>query len=242
MVAPMSLPRAIVRPALVVVAVLLVAGCSGDDTSAGRPDNSAKDLLVSAKAAIDAADSAHFTITSADVPDGGTALVGGEGSAARPGQFEGSLEVSFGGTTATVKVISTDGTVYAQLPFASTYTETDPGQFGFGDPGRFMDPDDGVSNLLVEATEARLTGSSRIGSEVVQEVEASIPGTIVRDLLVSADPTQPVDATFSIVKKSGELRRAVVTGPFFDKDTESTFTIVLDRYGETVDIRAPSTG
>ncbi|MCY7372857.1 MAG: LppX_LprAFG lipoprotein [Spirochaetaceae bacterium] len=226
---------------LAFMAVLgLVAGCSGDSTA--TPDGNAEELLVSAKATIDSADSAHFTITSADVPEGGTALVGGEGSAARPGQFVGSLDVSFGGTTATVEVISTDGTVYAKLPFASAYAVTDPAQFGFGDPGRFMDPEDGVSNLLVKATDARLTGTSRIGSEVVQKVEASIPGTVVRDLIVSADPTKPVDATFSIVEKSGELRRAVVTGPFFDKEVESTFTIVLDRYGEKVDIRAPSTG
>jgi len=224
------------------VVVSLLAGCSGGDSGNGASDSGAKKLLASAKEVIDAADSAHFTITSADVPEGGTALVGGEGSAARPGQFEGSLEVSFGGTTATVEVISTDGTVYAKLPFSSAYAETDPAQFGFGDPGLFMDPDEGVSNLLVEATGARLTGTSRIGSEVVQDVEASIPGTVVRDLLVSADPKMPVDATFSIVTESGELRRAVVTGPFFDKDVESTFTIVLDRYGEEVDIRAPSTG
>ena len=224
------------------VVVSLLAGCSGEDSGNGAPDSGAKELLASAKEVIDAADSARFTITSADVPEGGTALVGGRGSAVRPGQFEGSLEVSFGGTTATVEVISTDGTVYAKLPFSSAYAETDPAQFGFGDPGLFMDPDEGVSNLLLKATGARLTGTSRIDSEVVQDVEASIPGTIVGDLLVSADPRMPVDATFSIVTESGELRRAVVTGPFFDKDVESTFTIVLDRYGEEVDIRAPSTG
>lgn len=228
--------------ALLTVAVALVSGCSSDDGSSGPPATSAKELLASAKETIDAADSVYFTITSADVPEGGTALVGGEGSAARPGQFEGSLEVSFGGTTATVEVISTDGVVYAKLPFTQAYAETDPAQFGFGDPGRFMDPDDGISNLLVEATAARRTGTSRLGDEVVRVVEASIPGTIVRDLLVSADPTVPVDATFSIEQASGQLRQAVVTGPFFDKDVDSTFTIVLDRYGEKVDIRAPSTG
>lgn len=239
----MRSPRPYVPLALTAVVVVLVAGCSGsEDEGPGAAADGAKELLVRSKEVIDAAESAHFTITSADVPEGGTALVGGEGSAARPAQFEGSLEVSFGGTTATVGVISTDGTVYAKLPFASAYAETDPAQFGFGDPGLFMDPDTGVSNLLVEATGARQTGNSRIGSEVVQEVEASIPGTVVRDLLVSADPTVAVDATFSIVAESGELRRAVVTGPFFDKDVESTFTIVLDRYGEKVDIRAPSTG
>ena len=37
-----------------------------------------------------------------------------------------------------------------------------------------------------------------------------------------------------IVKDSGELRRAVLKGPFFEKTVDSTFTLVLDQYGEKV--------
>lgn len=229
------------RQVLLLAGLVLVGGCS-DDGGAGASDPSAQELLARAKATLDAAPSAHFTLTSADVPPGGTALVGGEGRAARPAEFEGALEVAFGGSTATVEVVSTGGTVYAKLPFAQGYAVTDPAQFGFSDPGRFMDPSGGVSNLLVRATEAELTERSRIGGEVVQQVEAVIPGDVVQDLLVSADPATPVEATFGIVEGNGELRRAVVTGPFFRKGVRSTFTIVLDRYGEKVDIRAPSTG
>jgi len=229
-----------------VAILVLLAGCSGDDDSAkdgaATRGNPAEKLLTRAKATVDAAESAHFTVTSADVPEGGTALVGGEGVVARPGQFEGALEVLFGGSTATIDVVSVGGKVYAKLPFAPAYAVTDPAQFGFADPGRFMDPATGVSNLLVEATDPRLAGRARIGGEVVQEVEASVPGDVVEDLLVSADPTEPVAATFSIVERSGQLRKAVVAGPFFEKGVDSSFTIVLDRYDEKVDIRAPGTG
>jgi hypothetical protein len=229
----------------------LVAGCGGDggtDNATGRAAKlraqakaRATKLLVQAKATVDATPTAHFTITSAHVPPVGVVLLGGEGSAARPGKFKGALKVSLAGSQASVEVISTDGKVYAKLPFAAGFAITDPAQFGFSDPGKFMDPATGVSTLLVKATGARLAKKSRIGSEIVQQVTASIPGNVVQELLTSADPSVAVAATFSIVETSGQLRRAVVTGPFFQKGVSSTFTIELNRYGEKVDIRAPST-
>ena len=222
----------------IVLAALVVTGCS-EDTST---DQSAQELLASAKANLDKASSAHITLTSKDVPDTGTALRGGEGVAARPDQFQGSLDVFFAGTTASVDVVSTGGKVYAKLPFATDFAVADPAQFGFGDPGAFLNPDTGLTSLLVKTRDASVTGERRVGGEVVAEIEASIPGAVIDRLLTSADPATPVDATFRVVKTTGELRQAVVTGPFFQKDVDSTFTITLDRYGEKVDISAPSTG
>jgi hypothetical protein len=38
------------------------------------------------------------------------------------------------------------------------------------------------------------------------------------------------------------LRQVRLTGPFFQKGKDSTFTLVLDRYGEKVSISAPTAG
>jgi LppX_LprAFG lipoprotein len=220
---------------------LLVTGCGGGSGGGAAAADEGPARLAAAKAAVDAASSLHFTLTSTGVPATGTALVGGEGSAARPGRFQGDLKVLFAGTTATVGVVSVDGTVYAKLPFATGYAKTDPAQFGFADPGRFMDPATGISNLLVKATDVKVGKESRVGSDVVQEVTGTLPGMVVKDLLADADPSVPVAARFDVVKGSGQLRQAVLTGPFFAAGTPSTFTLVLDRYGEPVDIRAPTT-
>lgn len=222
----------------IVLAALAFTGCSGESAT----DREAPELLMRAKAQLDEAISAHLVITSKDVPQTGTALLGAEGVAARPDEFEGSLEVFFAGTTASIDVVSTGGQVYAKLPFASAFTVTDPAQFGFADPGIFLDPDTGLSSALIKTRDESVTGERRVGGEVVTDVDASIPGAVVDRLLPSADPAAPVAATFRVVQSTGELRQAVVTGPFFQKGVDSTFTITLDRYGERVDISAPSTG
>lgn len=224
-------------------AVGAITACSGaDSANSGARTDRASALLADAKKKLDSTDSLHFTLTTADVPDGSANLRGGEGSAARPDKFKGDIKVSFAGTTANVKVVSVGGKFYAKLPITAGYTEVDPKQFGVGDPGRYMQKDGGVSTLLVKAKDAKLGKKSRVNGEVVQEVHATIPGIVVSDLLTSADPTKPVTATFSIVEGSNELRKAVVTGPFFEKGVDSTLTIVLDRYGEKVDISAPKVG
>jgi lipoprotein LprG len=218
------------------VAPVLLVGCSGGSKV---PANAAPDLLAKAKQTIDATPSAHFDLTSGNVPPGRTSLIGGKGDVSRPAKFKGDLEVTFGSSSATVSVVSVGGKVYAKLPFAASYVPADPSQFGFGDPGRLMDPNAGLSTMLTKATDPQLGRKQRIGGEVVQEINATVPGQVVKDLLTSADPAKPVKATFAVVESTNQLRRVVVTGPFFQADTDSTFTMLLDRYGEKVDIRAP---
>ena len=48
-----------------------------------------------------------------------------------------------------------------------------------------------------------------------------------------------VPAVFGVDTATGQLREATLTGPFFDAATTSTYTVVLEKYGEQVDIRAP---
>ncbi len=225
----------LLAPAL--VAAALVAGCGG-----GGSGESADELLARAKTTLDEASSAHFVLSSENAPDSGTALVGGEGDIARPSSFEGVLQVLVMGSAADLDVVSVDGTVYAQLPFASGFSEVDPAQFGFGDPGALLDPETGISQLLAEAEDARLGEERRVDGEVVREVTAELPGELVEQILTSEDPSTPVQALFSIASESGELRRAELTGPFFSADEEATFILELSDFGADVDISAPPTG
>jgi hypothetical protein len=228
-----------VRRRLLPVAVLtaiLAGGCSGGS------EESAPDLLARAKTVLDEATSVHFVLASENPPAGGTALLGGEGDLARPASFEGTLQVQAAGGSIDLEVVSVDGTVYAQLPFTSGFSEVDPGQFGFGDPGALLDPETGISQLLAEAQDAELGEERRVDGEVVREVTAQLPGQLVADLLTSQDPEQDVDARFAVATDSGELRRAELTGPFFAADEDATFTLELSDFGADVDITAPPAG
>ena len=223
--------------ALALFAGPVLAGCSGSSSAESAPD-----LLAHAKHTLDEASSARFVLSSEGAPETGTSLVGGEGDIARPSSFGGTLKVDVMGSTLDLEVVSIDGTVWAQLPFASSFSEIDPAQFGFGDPGALLDPDTGISQLLGEATGAKLGEERRVDGEVVQEVTAEIPGDLVEQILTSADPSTPVQARFSIAPDSGELRRAELTGPFFTAEDDATYILELSDFGADVEITAPPTG
>ena len=224
--------------AVALLAVPVLTGCGGGSAD----EESAPDLLARAKTTLDDASSAHFVLESQGAPESGTVLVGGEGDLARPASFEGTLKVRAMGSSLNLQVVSVDGTVYAQLPFTTTFSEVDPAAFGFGDPGALLDPETGISQLLESAESAELGEVRRVDGEVVREVTAELPGELVEQILTSADPSQPVQARFSIVTDSGELRRAELTGPFFTAGEDATFTVDLSDFGADVEITAPPVG
>ncbi len=228
--------RSVPLTAAVLAAAGVLAGCSGGS------DESAPDLLARAKTVLDEAASVHFVLDSENPPGTGTALLGGEGDLARPSSFEGTLQVQAAGGSLDLEVVSVDGTVYAQLPFTTGFTEVDPGQFGFGDPGALLDPQTGISQLFAEATDAELGEERRVDGEVVREVTAELPGDLVEQILASKDPSQAVRARFSIATETGELRRAELTGPFFTAEDDATYTLELSDFGADVEITAPATG
>jgi lipoprotein LprG len=238
----MSLVRSVRRSAVPLLAALLVAAPALAGCGSSEPEESASDLLSRAKKTLDDASSVHFQLSSEGAPSTGSGVLGGEGDIARPSSFQGTLQALIAGASVDLKVVSVDGTFYAQLPFTSSYSQVDPEQFGFGDPGQLLDPDTGISQFLTEATSAALGDERRVGGEVVREVTAQLPGDLVEQILTSQDPSKPVPATFSIATESGELRRAELTGPFFSADEDATYTLDLSDYGEDVEITAPPTG
>ena len=220
------------------LAAALAAACGGSQPSSG-PD--ARTLLGQGKAAVDATGALHFTLTSKDAPSAGTGtyITGGQGDAQRPNAVSGTLQVVFNGLPLNLSVLSAGGTFYVKLPFATGFVATDPSKYGFSDPGHLLDPAAGLSSLLTDATSATLDGRDRLNGEELDEVKVSLPGKPVADLLTSADPFQAVQGRIGLATDTHQVRRVVLTGPFFDAHKSSTYTLILDRYGETVQITPP---
>lgn len=173
---------------------------------------------------------------------GGTAILGGSGDIKRPGSFRGALDVSAAGFSVSVEVVSTGGTFYAQDPLTGRFGVTDPASYGFGDPARLLDPRTGLSSLALLCQKAALQADDRYNGEQLHEVSCMLPGQPVAALLTSADPSKPVAATIGMDAGNSQLRRVVLTGPFFSATSNSTFTLVVDNYDENVSITPPPTG
>jgi len=227
-------------PLIVALTVSALTGCSGSDGGSEAAGDPAA-LLTAAHASLDGTDSVHFTLTSTNVPTDGTRLVSGQGVVARPNSFQGKLGILLNGSKVSVDLVSTGGTVYAQLPFSDQFTVTDPASFGLSDPANLIDSKTGIARMFGELTEITSKGELRVGDDVVTQIDGSLPGSVVDALFTNADPAKPVKAELYITKSTKQLRRAVLTGPFFDKAQDSTFNLLLDKYGDPVTITAPTT-
>lgn len=229
------LPR-LLTPLLLTSLLLAVAtlgGCSDSGTKDPRA------VLTRAKDTLDKSPTVRFTLTSADLPSSGAVLVSGDGVAKRPASFSGRFRLATGGVAVTLGVVSVDGTLYAQLPFRDGYTATDPDDLGVADPALLLDPRRGLSSFLTLATEVRGVGRSRSGQEVVEEFSARLPAKVVSRLLVVADPSAAIETHFFVEEEAGQLRKATFRGPFYSRDNQSTYTVVLDHYGTPVTITRP---
>jgi len=217
-----------------VVAATAVASCGS--TPAADPHA----LLQQAKRTIDAAPSLHFVLTSTGASGTGTLITGGEGDALRPESFSGTLNVVRSGFSVRVHIVSTGGQFLVELPLTTHYEKATPSDYGFGDPAILLDPDKGLSSLLVNPLSEHTADRDRLNGEELDEVEVTLPGDRVAALLTSADKSRPVSGRIGIDVGNHQIRRVVLTGRFFDATADSTFTLVLDSYGENVTITPPA--
>ena len=221
--------------ALVAGAALGLAACGS-----GGAHVSAPVLLSKAKATADAATAVHFTLTSQNVAQSGTNLVGGQGDLVRPDSLQGSFSVAISGFTARVSVVSVNGVFEAKLPFASGYKKADPAAFGLTDPASLLDPNKGLTKLLVLAQNPKVGPSTRVNGELLETVTFTVPGSSV-PVLPDANPGQPVTITAAVNPSNYQLRSVTLVGPFTSATSNSTFVVTLTNYNEHVEITLPPT-
>ncbi len=214
----------------------LLAACG---SSAAAPDPN--QLLRDGKSSIDSAPAVHFTLTSQGVTGTGTLITGGQGDARRPDSFAGSLSVVAGGFPGHGERSSPPAACSTRRRRSARRT-TRPTRARTASVTR---PSCSTPPMACPACSPSCTGAANaaadlLNGEQLDEVACSIPGTLVAKLLTSADASQPVQATVGVDASSHQLRRVALVGPFFDKAHPSTFTVVLDKYGENVTITPPA--
>jgi hypothetical protein len=227
------------RLAVVTIAGLLLFACGG---SSNAPSIGATSLLKTTKSALDSTPSFHFVLTSADVSGSGSELTGGSGDMKRPDSMSGKLQVSIFGLAINVPVVSVGGTFSVKLPTGTGFSTANPADYGFADPAQLIDPNTGLSSLLLKCQSPQVKSDDRYNGEALHEIGCSLPGGAVAALLTSADPSTSVAATFGIDTGNNQLRRVALTGPFIIKSTNATYILVLTNYGENVSVTPPASG
>ena len=219
--------------------LVAAAGLAALAAACGYAGPSAATLLQRARTTFDQTTAFHIQLTSQDATGSGIQLTAADGDAVRPDGFHGTLQLEESGLPLQVQVVSTAGHFYVQLPFTLAYQPADPAQYGFADPGQLLNPTTGISTLLTSARSPTIGSSVRDSGESLQQVDATLPGQLVASLLVDADPSQPVSVVYGIDITDNQVRTVDLTGPLFEAGHQSTFHLILSRYGENVSVTPP---
>jgi lipoprotein LprG len=238
----MGTTRKLAAAVLAGLCLLGTAACTGGRSGpepTQQAELTAAQRLEAAKGVLDAATSIHLNLTSADVPKGATGVVSGEGVGTHPPAFKGTFKITVAGVPADAEITSVGGEVWAKLPLVPGTNKIDPAQFGLPDPASFLSPDKGITSLLPATQDPAKGDPIRLGSEVLTRITGSLPGSAVVDLLRIGDRNGTFAVTYALTD-ANELRQVAIAGPFFGAGTSSTYTLLLDRYGEPVTISKPA--
>lgn len=234
--------RLVTIAAALLLTLPTLAACSGDEGGAGSEGETGptpEEVLAEAAATLDETSGVDVTLSTDALPDGVSGITKAVGTVTDAPAFDGSITVVFAGQSVDVPVIAVDDAVYAQLPFTPGWNEVDPQEYGAPDPSGLVGPD-GFSGLL-GLTESPVAGDSVRGGANNAEVLTTYSGTVPGDAMDAIIPSASGDS-FDVewqVTDDGELRKATLTGVFYPRAEEMTYTVDFADYGTEKDITAP---
>lgn len=226
--------------ALVLLGTLSLTACSDDGKEKGSEDQSPQEVLDAAATTLDETSGVNLTLSTTDLPDGVSGITEADGIATNAPAFEGTITVIFAGQSVDVPVVAVDDVVYAQIPFAPGWQDIDPGEYGAPDPAALISAETGFSSLLgvtADLEEGETVRGGADNTEVLTTFTGTVPGTAMKQVIPSSSGDS-FSAEY-LVSDDGELRQAVLTGVFYPKSTEMTYTVDFADYGTSKDIVAP---
>lgn len=223
------------------VAVALLAGCTGGGDEPATEGQSPEDVMAAAKDTLDETSGVRVSMSTDEDP-GGDYLSEATGViVADPPAFEGTISGRVSGFPGDdIGVVSVDGDVYIDVPLVGWTDEYQPDAFCAPDPALLLDPDTGVSSVLTAATdlsEGEAERNEDDASVVITPYTGTVPGDAIRDILPCTEGDD-VEATFEI-DEDGRLVTTDITGAFFPDADPVTYRISIDEYDVTADITAP---
>lgn len=223
-----------------VLTALSLAGCgAGDDKqSSEKKRNILLERLTEARADIDTAETVTIALKAKALPDGTSGLQAAEGAGNKTPAFTGTVKYITGSSTISSEIIAVGADVMAKPSFSPVFITIDPASLKAPNPASFFEKDTGVSQILVATKGLKDGGKSRDGEDVLTSIDGTLPGSVVRAVIPSADTTAPFSVTYRLTDDN-ELRDATITGPFYPNVDNVTYTLQVSTSDEPVNITLP---
>ncbi len=219
-------------------AVLLMAGCQGGPDDENVDASELQKRLSAARTTLDDAETVNISLATKSLPDGVTGLLSATGQGNHTPAFKGVVKVVTGGSTLSADVVSAEGTLKAKTSFSPVYLKIDPATLKAPDPAALIDAESGITQILDETKNLKGGTKSRDGSEVLTTVTGTLPGSVVRTIIPSADSSATFDARYRLTDDD-ELRDATLKGPFYPEGGDVTYTVKLTTSDQPVPIKVP---
>jgi lipoprotein LprG len=220
------------------VAVGFLAGCGPDKSDPKVQRDLLKERLTEARANIDEAETISLSLSAKNMPDGTSGLLSATGSGNHSPAFKGNVKVVTGGATVTAEVVAVGSEVMAKPSFAPIFLKVDPASLKAPNPAALFETSVGFSQILVETKGLKEGAKSRDGKEVLTTISGSLPGSVVRAILPSADTAASFPVTYRLTEDN-ELRDASISGPFYPGVADVTYDIAVTTSSEPVSITLP---
>lgn len=219
-----------------VFASLALAGCSSDKKSGGS-DGTKRYATAQKKLAETAG--YHVKVTSKDVPDDGSNLIGGEGDVVtKPASFKGKVTINTSGNQLTADVVSIEKSSWVkQGSIMKGYLEVDTADMGVPNPSALFSAQAGLPALPTKASELKESGQKLVDGEKVTMFKGTVKGADAVKLLKFGGSRADYTVEVGLTDKD-ELRVLTVTGPFFDAGN-GTYTANFSNYGQKKTISQP---
>ena len=233
--------RRLHRLTILLVALLaagFLAGCGPDKSDPKVMRDLLKERLTEARAKIDEAETITLSLSAKNMPDGTSGLLSATGSGNHNPAFKGKVKVVTGGATVTADVVAVGSEVMAKPSFAPIFLKVDPASLKAPNPAALFETSVGFSQVLVETKGLKEGPKSRDGKDVLTTITGSIPGSVVRAILPSADTTASFPVTYRLTDDN-ELRDASISGPFYPGVTDITYDIAVRTSDKPVSITLP---
>lgn len=216
----------------------LATGCGKGKDNPQAVRDLLKERLTEARANLDKAETINLTLGAKTLPDGIGGLLSATGVGNHTPAFKGDVKVVTGGATVTAKVVAVGSDVMAKPSFSPIFLTIDPASLKAPNPAGLLEPSTGFTQLLVETKGLKDAGKSRDGKDVLTTITGTIPGSVVRAILPSAELEASFPVTYRLTDDN-QLRDASITGPFYPGAADVTYDIAVSTSSEPVSITLP---